>query len=158
VITVMSRRRVRKFGEQSGWFLRSRCRDRRRPRGVSPAYVMDRRRTVSSLAPQRGASSVTQRRSEKIPPNTTAAGRKLNRRVEMIVSGEVIGTQIGSPAGGAASPAAPATNTPMQQPLQPQKWRFRPRFVRKMQSSSRHTEKTASISASCLLRSQWPDP
>jgi len=60
-------------------------------------------------------------KSDPIAPNTTAAGRKLNRRVEMIVSGEVIGTQIGTPAGGAASPIAPATDAPMQQPSQPQK-------------------------------------
>ena len=30
-----------------------------------------------------------------IAPNNTAAGRQQNRRVELIVSGEVIGTKIG---------------------------------------------------------------
>jgi outer membrane protein OmpA-like peptidoglycan-associated protein len=34
-----------------------------------------------------------------IAPNNTAAGRQKNRRVELIVSGEVIGTKIGSTAG-----------------------------------------------------------
>jgi len=34
-----------------------------------------------------------------IAPNTTSAGRQQNRRVELIVSGEVIGTKIGSSAG-----------------------------------------------------------
>lgn len=34
-------------------------------------------------------------KSDPIADNTTAAGRKLNRRVEMIVSGDVIGTKIG---------------------------------------------------------------
>jgi len=52
-------------------------------------------------------------KSDPIAPNTTAAGRKLNRRVEMIVSGDVIGTQIGTPEGGAtpANTPAPATET-----------------------------------------------
>ena len=60
-----------------------------------------------------------------VAPNTTAAGRKLNRRVEMIVSGDVIGTAVGTqpgadpnsgasaPAGGTPEPAAPA-NSPQQ--------------------------------------------
>jgi len=30
-----------------------------------------------------------------VADNTTAAGRKLNRRVEIIVSGEVIGAKLG---------------------------------------------------------------
>jgi outer membrane protein OmpA-like peptidoglycan-associated protein len=32
-----------------------------------------------------------------VAPNDTAAGRKLNRRVELVVSGEVIGVKIGTP-------------------------------------------------------------
>jgi hypothetical protein len=40
-----------------------------------------------------------------VAPNDTAAGRKLNRRVELVVSGEVIGVRVGTP---------PATN--MNQP------------------------------------------
>ena len=43
-------------------------------------------------------------KANPVADNSTAAGRKLNRRVEMIVSGDVIGTQI-SP--GAVSPAPP---------------------------------------------------
>jgi outer membrane protein OmpA-like peptidoglycan-associated protein len=68
--------------------------------------------------------SVTARglgKSDPIAPNTTAAGRKLNRRVEMIVSGDVIGTQIGTPQSG-TSPApagVPAANQGPQQPTVP---------------------------------------
>ncbi len=53
-------------------------------------------------------------KSDPIAPNTTAAGRKLNRRVEMIVSGDVIGTQIGTPAGGTTS--APDATQPASHP------------------------------------------
>ena len=34
--------------------------------------------------------------SQPVATNDTAAGRQLNRRVELIVSGELIGTQIAS--------------------------------------------------------------
>ncbi len=44
-------------------------------------------------------------KSNPVADNSTAAGRKLNRRVEMIVSGDVIGTQI-TP-GATTPPAAP---------------------------------------------------
>ena len=57
------------------------------------------------------ADSITTRgmgKSDPVAPNNTAAGRKLNRRVEMIVSGDVIGTQIGTPAGG-TTPTPDAT-------------------------------------------------
>jgi outer membrane protein OmpA-like peptidoglycan-associated protein len=44
-------------------------------------------------------------KANPIADNKTAAGRKLNRRVEMIVSGDVIGTVVGS-AGAGTNPAA----------------------------------------------------
>lgn len=51
-------------------------------------------------------------KSDPVADNSSAAGRKLNRRVEMIVSGDVIGVHIGSnPATGAA-----ASSTPGQEP------------------------------------------
>jgi outer membrane protein OmpA-like peptidoglycan-associated protein len=65
--------------------------------------------------------SVTARgmgKSDPIAPNTTAAGRQLNRRVEMIVSGDVIGTQIGTPEGG-TTPAPAGALAPQQQTVPP---------------------------------------
>jgi outer membrane protein OmpA-like peptidoglycan-associated protein len=47
-------------------------------------------------------------KTQPVAPNTTAKGRQLNRRVELVVSGEVIGTQIGS---GRTQPV-PDTNNP----------------------------------------------
>jgi outer membrane protein OmpA-like peptidoglycan-associated protein len=44
-----------------------------------------------------------------VAPNNTAAGRKLNRRVELIVSGDVIGTSVNSQ-------SSPATGTDTQTP------------------------------------------
>src|SRR5581483_6608428 len=32
-----------------------------------------------------------------VAPNDTAAGRQLNRRVELVISGEIIGVKIGTP-------------------------------------------------------------
>ena len=50
-----------------------------------------------------------------VASNDTAAGRKLNRRVELVVSGEVIGVQIGVPPaqqGPNANPSAPGAPPP----------------------------------------------
>ena len=46
------------------------------------------------------ASSVTSRgfgKTQPVASNDTAAGRQLNRRVELVISGEIIGTEIGTP-------------------------------------------------------------
>ncbi len=48
-------------------------------------------------------------KTQPIAPNTTAAGRQQNRRVEVVVSGEVIGGQIGGGSGDNSTPA-PAQN------------------------------------------------
>jgi len=67
--------------------------------------------------------SVTARglgKSDPIASNTTAAGRQLNRRVEMIVSGDVIGTQIGAPGAGTAPTGTPGVNdNPQPQTVPP---------------------------------------
>ena len=46
-------------------------------------------------------------KADPVADNRTAAGRKLNRRVEMIVSGDVIGSQLTPGASGDTSPANP---------------------------------------------------
>ena len=54
-----------------------------------------------------------------VASNDTAAGRKLNRRVELIVSGDVIGSTVGAPTGSATSAPntqAPPTTTPVNPP------------------------------------------
>ena len=43
-------------------------------------------------------------KTRPIAANNTATGRKLNRRVEMIVSGDVIGTVVGAKAGSSPTP------------------------------------------------------
>ena len=46
------------------------------------------------------ASSVTSKgfgKTQPVASNNTAAGRQLNRRVEIVISGDVIGTEIGTP-------------------------------------------------------------
>jgi outer membrane protein OmpA-like peptidoglycan-associated protein len=58
-------------------------------------------------------------KSNPIAPNNTAAGRKMNRRVEMIVSGDVIGTAVGTPSAG-TSGSTGTTQPPAQAPTTPQ--------------------------------------
>ena len=55
-------------------------------------------------------------KSEPVADNKTAAGRKLNRRVEMIVSGDVIGNLVGQQPSADSQPVAP----PSAQPSNPQ--------------------------------------
>jgi outer membrane protein OmpA-like peptidoglycan-associated protein len=57
---------------------------------------------VSAYLTQQGmpSSSITTRglgEGQPVASNDNAAGRQQNRRVELVVSGEIIGTQIGSP-------------------------------------------------------------
>jgi outer membrane protein OmpA-like peptidoglycan-associated protein len=47
-----------------------------------------------------------------VAPNDTAAGRKLNRRVELVISGEVIGVKIGTPPTASAQPMAMPLTAP----------------------------------------------
>ena len=52
---------------------------------------------VSSGVQPDKVSAVGLGKSNPVADNSTTAGRKLNRRVEMVVSGDVIGTQIDTP-------------------------------------------------------------
>ncbi len=65
-------------------------------------------------------------KSYPVASNDTAAGRKLNRRVELVVSGEVIGVKIGVPPSAATqgpgmgqSPMGQSPMTPQPQPTAP---------------------------------------
>jgi outer membrane protein OmpA-like peptidoglycan-associated protein len=58
-------------------------------------------------------------KTHPIADNDTAVGRKLNRRVEMIVSGDVIGTKIGTDTG-SDLPAPPAAQPPVTPANAPQ--------------------------------------
>lgn len=49
---------------------------------------------VTSGVSMNNVAAVGKGKADPVADNTTAAGRKLNRRVEMIVSGDVIGTQL----------------------------------------------------------------
>ena len=49
---------------------------------------------VSSSVSINNVSAQGMGKADPVADNSTAAGRKLNRRVEMIVSGDVIGTQL----------------------------------------------------------------
>ena len=56
-------------------------------------------------------------KTRPVADNKTAAGRKLNRRVEMIVSGDVIGDIVATPpASSAPANATPQTNAPPEPP------------------------------------------
>jgi outer membrane protein OmpA-like peptidoglycan-associated protein len=56
-------------------------------------------------------------KTQPIASNATAAGRQQNRRVELVVSGEVIGTKIGGNSDLRSSPqAAPPNSSPAPQP------------------------------------------
>ncbi len=55
-----------------------------------------------------------------VASNDTSSGRAMNRRVEMVVSGEVIGVKIGVPPSQGEQPLAPgATPTPPARPMMP---------------------------------------
>ena len=51
-----------------------------------------------------------------VAPNDTAAGRQQNRRVELVVSGEVIGVKIGTPPSATAGAGAPSAPAPAMAP------------------------------------------
>ena len=63
---------------------------------------------VSSGVTMNNVAALGQGKSDPVADNSTAEGRKLNRRVEMIVSGDVIGTPLapGTPSAGQSVPPA----------------------------------------------------
>jgi outer membrane protein OmpA-like peptidoglycan-associated protein len=69
--------------------------------------------------PADSLSAVGYGKAYPVASNDTGSGRAMNRRVEMVVSGEVIGVQIGVPPaqdrGTAVTPSAPSTSAPPQQ-------------------------------------------
>ena len=78
--------------------------------------------TVADYLKSQGINSanVTSRgfgKTQPIASNATAKGRQQNRRVEIVVSGEVIGTQIGTVRNGV--PTSPPPQNPPQPPPQP---------------------------------------
>jgi outer membrane protein OmpA-like peptidoglycan-associated protein len=66
---------------------------------------------VSSGVSMNNVAAQGMGKADPIADNSTAAGRKLNRRVEMIVSGDVIGTQL-SPGTPSNQGTIPATTNP----------------------------------------------
>jgi outer membrane protein OmpA-like peptidoglycan-associated protein len=62
---------------------------------------------VSSGVSMNNVAAQGMGKADPVADNSTAAGRKLNRRVEMIVSGDVIGNQLTPGASGDNSPANP---------------------------------------------------
>ena len=60
-------------------------------RGAASSRLSDPRRNPGDIGQSRGFG-----KADPVVSNDTAAGRQQNRRVEMVVSGEIIGTQIGS--------------------------------------------------------------
>src|SRR5882762_6635893 len=62
---------------------------------------------VSSGVSMNNVAAQGMGKADPVADNSTSAGRKLNRRVEMIVSGDVIGTQLTPGASGDNSPANP---------------------------------------------------
>jgi len=62
---------------------------------------------VSSGVSMNNVAAQGMGKADPVADNSTAGGRKLNRRVEMIVSGDVIGTQLTPGASGDNSPANP---------------------------------------------------
>lgn len=73
-------------------------------------YLVDSRVSINNTV-ARGLG-----KSEPVADNKTAAGRKLNRRVEMIVSGDVIGNPVGQQPSADSQPVTP----PSAQPSNPQ--------------------------------------
>lgn len=69
---------------------------------------------VSSGVPLDNVAARGLGKSDPVADNSTAAGRKLNRRVEMIVSGDVIGEHIGSNQPSDAPASSPSTQEPQQ--------------------------------------------
>ncbi|MCU1307839.1 MAG: OmpA/MotB domain protein, partial [Acidobacteriaceae bacterium] len=66
--------------------------------------------------PETAMSATGFGKTQPVAPNTTASGRQQNRRVELVVSGEVIGTKLGSLRTQPAPVNQPATTPPPPPP------------------------------------------
>lgn len=67
---------------------------------------------VGSGVSMNNVAAVGMGKADPVADNATSAGRKLNRRVEMVVSGDVIGSQL--------TPGTPADNSQTARPVSPQ--------------------------------------
>ena len=73
----------------------------------------------SNGVPMTAMTSIGYGPNYPVAPNDTVAGRKLNRRVELVVSGEVIGVKIGTPPAPTTPGGAPAMIPPGMAPTPP---------------------------------------
>lgn len=70
---------------------------------------------IQQSVPADAVTAVGLGKDDPVASNTTAAGRKMNRRVDMVVSGSLIGIDLNQPSAAPAAPQQPAPAAPQQQ-------------------------------------------